>query len=251
LDRETQQFLLDREKHVEQHLTKRTQELSETQKKYERLDNVLKPYDEVAKTQGIDLAPHIAQAMQYYSAFNRDPASTIKALIQSSKLTAEQLGLVSDDTVDPAVKTLRNDLAQTRQEVASIKQGTIQQTNSDLQAQINAFKDAKDEKGNLIHPHFEQVRSLMAPIVDKGKTLDQAYSEVVWTLPEYREAQEKMAREKAEKEIREKAEKERTSKVKKAKEATTLPSSDAEKGNGAGKFEGWQKALQDELRQMQ
>src|SRR5688572_10332060 len=59
LDRKAQQFLLDRERDVESHLTKRTQELSETQKRYQRLDDVLKPFEEVAKRQGVDLTPHV------------------------------------------------------------------------------------------------------------------------------------------------------------------------------------------------
>src|SRR3990167_4471971 len=76
---------------VEGHLTKRTQELSETQKRYQKLDDVLKPYETVAKQSGVDIAPHIAEAMQYYMAFRRDPVSTVKALIQANKLTPEAL----------------------------------------------------------------------------------------------------------------------------------------------------------------
>jgi len=247
LDKKAQQFLLDREKDVESHLTKRTQELSETQKRYSRLDDVLKPYEEVAKRQGVDIAPHIAQAMQHYMAYQRDPASTLKALIQASQLSPDQLFGVEDPNVDPATRALRADLDKTRAELASLKQGQSQATDSKYAEQIQAFKDAKDESGGLRYPHFEQLRTLMAPLVAEGKSMEQAYNDVVWTVPEHRQAVEKAERAKSEKEAKAKAERERLDKLKNAKRAETLPSSDAERGTAPKKFSGWEAALRETL----
>src|SRR5688572_22187202 len=212
LGKDEQKFLLDREKDVESHLTKRTQELSETQKRYQKLDDVLKPYEEVARRSGVDLAPHVAQAIQHYMAYQRDPASTLKALIQASKLTPEALGLVDDGT-DPNIRALRDQLDETRRELASLKQGTVQATESQYASQISAFKDAKDDSGALKHPHFDRVREVMAPLAAKlegtmppAEVLAKAYEQAVWALPEYRETQIKEAQEKAEKEAKKKAE---------------------------------------------
>jgi hypothetical protein len=249
LGKDEQKFLLDREKDVESHLTKRTQELSETQRRYQKLDDVLKPYEEVARRSGVDLAPHVAQAIQHYMAYQRDPASTLKALIQASKLTPEALGLVDDGT-DPNIRALRTELDQTRAELASLKQGTVQATESQYASQISAFKDAKDESGALKHPHFDSVRSLMAPLVDSGKSLDEAYAEVVWALPAYRESQLKATKEQSEKEAKKKAETARLDKLKKAKSAETLAPSDADRGNGVAKFKGWDAALQESLNKL-
>lgn len=245
LDEKAQKFLLDREKEVESHLTKRTQELSETQKRYTRLDDVLKPYDEVARRQGVDLTPHIAQALQHYMAFQRDPASTLKSLIQASRISPEQL--FGEETADPTIRALRSDLENTKQELAGLKQGQSQASDSQLVQQIQAFKDAKNEKGEPTHPHFERVRILMAPLVNEGKSLDDAYNEVVWAIPEYRQVQEKSTRERAEKEAKEKAEKARLEKVKNARKAETLPSSDAEKGTQVKKMKNWEDALRETL----
>lgn len=249
LDPVGQKFLLEREKDVESHLTKRTQELSETQKRYQKLDDVLKPYETVAQQSGVDIAPHLAQAMQYYMAFQRDPVSTVKALIQANKLTPEALGLVEDGT-DPTIRELRNQLDQTRREVASLKQGTVQASESQYVSQIATFKDAKDEAGASKHPHFDRVRSLMAPLVDSGKTLDEAYAEVVWSIPEYRDSQLKTNKEQSDKEEKKQAEKSRLDKVKKAKSAETLAPSDASKSNGAQKFKGWEASLQESLNKL-
>ena len=249
LDTVGQKFLLEREKDVEGHLTKRTQELSETQKRYQKLDDVLKPFDEVAKQSGVDIAPHVAQAMQYYMAFQRDPAGTVKALIQANKLTPEVLGLVDDGT-DPVIRGLRNELDQTRRDLASLKQGTVQATESQYASQITAFKDAKDESGAPKHPHFDSVRALMAPLVDSGKSLDEAYAEVVWALPAYRETQLKASKEQNEKEAKVKADKARMEKVRNAKKAETLAPSDADKGSGATKFKNWESSLQETLNKL-
>jgi hypothetical protein len=249
LDRKAQQFLLDRESDVEKHLTKRTQELSETQKRYQRFDDVLKPYEEVAKRQGVDLTPHIAQALQHYMAFQRDPASTLRQLIQASQVSPETLFGSANE--DPAARALRERLDNTERELANIKQGQSQTTESQYASQIQAFKDAKDEKGALTHPHFDRVRALMAPLVNEGKSLDDAYNEVVWTIPEHRQAAEKASREKAEKEAKAAAEKSRLEKLKKAKSAETLPSSDTDKGTALKKVKGWDEALRETLSRMQ
>ena len=246
LDPVGQKFLLEREKDVEGHLTKRTQELSETQKRYQKLDDVLKPFETVARQSGVEIAPHVAQAMNAYMAFQRDPVSTLKSLIQANKLTAEQLGLVDDGT-DPTIRELRNELDNTRREVASLKQGTVQASESQFVSQINAFKDAKDEGGALKHQHFDRVRSLMAPLVDSGKSLEEAYAEVVWALPEYRETQMKANKEQSDKEAKKTAEKARLDKLKNAKRAETLAPSDADKGSGKTAHKGWEASLQETL----
>ena len=243
LDTKAQQFLLDREKDVESHLTRRSQELSEIQKRYERLEDVLKPYEEVARRQGIDLTPVVAQAMQAISSYQRDPVSTLKQLIQASQLSPEQL--FGNENEDPSIRALRTDLSQTRAELASLKQGQTQASESELSQKVQAFKDAKNDQGELAHPYFEQVRELMAPLVAKGQSMDDAYNAVVWTVPEHRVASEKASREKAEKEAKAAAEKARLEKLKNAKRAETLPSSDADRGTAPKKFSGWAAALQE------
>lgn len=254
LDRTLQQFLLDRHSELEGDYTKKTQEIGETKRRYEKVDEVLKPYDEIAKRQGVDLAPHIASALQLYMNVQRDPVSVVRNYVLANKLTPQQLGLVgADPNEDPAIGALRNQLEQTQRELANLRQGQVQQADSQLTDQIRAFKDAKDEAGALKHPYFDKVRLLMAPLVEQGKSLDDAYNDVVWTIPEHRQAQEKAALEKAQAEAKKEADKARMEKVRKAKTAETLPSSDADKGTGRKSLKdvgGWHGALQETLNQL-
>lgn len=260
LDNEGRQFILDRHKELEGDYTRKTQELADIRKRYERLDDVLKPYDEIARAQGLDLAPHVASALQYYVAFQRDPLSVVKHLVTANQITPEQLGLgqKEDDDTDPTIGALRSELESTKREIASLKQGTQATNQAALNAQISEFRDAKDEQGNPKHPHFEQVRPLMAALVNQGKSLQDAYDAAVWAVPEFREASQAEARKKAEedakrkeKERQQKAEKERQEKLKKAKAAETLGPSDTDQGKQKGEFKGWDKALMEELSHMQ
>jgi hypothetical protein len=85
----------------------------------------------------------------------------------------------------------------------------------------------------------------MAPLVAEGKSMQDAYNEVVWAVPEHREAVAKAEREKSEKEAKAKAERERVAKVKNAKRAETLPSSDADKSAAPKKAKNWEEALRE------
>ena len=93
--------------------------------------------------------------------------------------------------------------------------------------------------------------ALMAPLVDSGKTLDEAYAEVVWALPAYRETQLKASKEQSEKESKKKADEARMAKVRNAKKAETLSPSDADRTVGLKPVNGnWEKALQETLNKL-
>jgi hypothetical protein len=254
LDKGLQQFLLDRHKELEGDYTTKTQEVADSRRKYEKLDEVLKPYDEIAKRQGADLAPHIAQALQLYMNVQRDPLAVVRNYVVANKLTPEQLGLVgADPNEDPSIGALRSTLEQTRAELALLRQGQIQQSDAQLTDQIQAFRNAKDESGAAKYPHFEKVRVLMAPLVEQGKSLAQAYEDTVWTLPEHRQVALKADLEKAEKDAKKEADKARMEKVRKAKTAETLPASDAEKGTSRKNLKevgGWLGALSETAKQL-
>lgn len=245
LDRQSQQFLLDRHKDVESHLTKETQSLSETKKRYEKLDEVLNQYDTALKQRGIELAPHVANAMQYYFSFQQNPRETLQALMQSAGLTADEF--VEDESVDPSIRALRSELDQTKRELASLKSQPEEQQATTAQKQLDDFSSATNEDGSLKYPHFDQVRSLMAPMVNDGSTLEDAYNRALWTLPEHQQAQLKQSEKKAQDELEAKR-KEKAEKARKA--ADVLPSSDVDRTEGLKPAANWNEALQHTLSQM-
>ena len=238
LPKDAQKFVLDRHHDVESYLTKESQAVAEVRKRYERLDDVLKPYEAAARQNGVDLTPHVAQALQYYAAFSRDPVGTLKALAKSANV---DLGKAAyEDDADPAIKALRAEVQTTKQQLAELK-GRDTQT---AQSQLEAFKSATNTDGTPKYPHFDKLRSQMAPLVGEGKSLEDAYNESLWTLPDYRKSQLEEQRKQALKE----AEAARADKAKKAKGKTTLPASDVEAGTKLPKMNGkWDEALKHTL----
>ncbi len=245
LDRQSQQFVLDRNKDVESHLTKETQALSELKRRYEKLDEVLNPYYEALRPKGMDLEPHVANALQYYFAYQQNPLDTLQSLMQSAGLTADQF--LEDESVDPSIRALRTELDQTKRELASLKSQPLEHQESEARRQLDSFVGATNEDGSPKYPHFEQVKTLMAPLVNDGATLEDAYSRVLWTLPEHQKSQIEAAEKKAKDELEVK----RQEKAVKAKKASAvLPSSDVDQTQGKKPVANWQEALEQTLSQM-
>jgi len=241
---EAQKILLDRHKDVESHLTKETQSLSETRKRYEKLDDVLKPYSDALRTRGIDIEPHVANALQAYFAYQQDPVSTLKNLISTAGLTADQF--FEDETVDPSIRALRAELEETKRQLAKIEQRPDEQE-STAKRQLDEFTSAKNDDGTPKYPHFEQVKTLMAPLVANGKTLEDAYKEVLWTLPEYRQEQLKASEKKAKDELEAK----RKQKAEKAKKASdVLPPRNVDGNSGTKPAKSWEDRLKVTLENM-
>lgn len=241
LPKDAQKFVLDRNHDVESYLTKESQAVAEVRKRYERLDDVFKPYETLAKQNGVDLTPHVAQALQYYFAYTKDPVGTLKALAKSANV---DLGKAAyEDDADPAIKALKADLHQTKQQLAKLE-GRDAQT---AQSQLEAFKSATNADGTAKYPHLDKLGPQMAPLVGAGKSLEEAYNEALWTLPDYRKSQLDAQRKQALKE----ADAAKAEKAKAAKAKTSLPASDVDAGTRLPKMNGkWDDALKHTLSQM-
>ena len=51
---------------------------------------------------------------------------------------------------------------------------------------VESFVKAVDENGNSVHPHFEDVKSVMGQLLSSGiaQTIEDAYDKAVWMVPE-------------------------------------------------------------------
>lgn len=229
LETQAQEFLLGRHKDMEGDYTQKTQELAEERKRYEALNPVLQPYEEIAKQRGVSIAPYMKQGLDIVAALYTNPAAAVKQAIQAYGLTPESLGIgVEDDLTDPTVKAQNERIANLEYRLTQQSDGARIEKQQDGQSEIDAFVKATNDDGSLKNPHFDAVRLHMAPLVDSGKTLDEAYKEAVYIVPEYREAQAKAASDLVEKEARESGEEKRKAKLKKAKSGETLAISDVE-----------------------
>ena len=115
-----------------------------------------------------------------------------------------------------------------QQQIAQL-QGTIQNQQQqaqnmqkqEVQTLIDNFQTAKDEDGNLKHPHFEAVQNQMAALVGSGQAKDiaEAYDMAVFANPSTRakvlEEQAKQKEEQAKKETQQEVKAEAVQKAKK------------------------------------
>lgn len=74
------------------------------------------------------------------------------------------------------------------QRLQQIENTFQQQTTHAATKTVSAFVQEKDAAGNLLHPHFDDLRNEIADLVEKGKTLAEAYEAAVWASPAHREA---------------------------------------------------------------
>ena len=143
--------------------------------------------------------------------------------------------------LDPEIKALRQQVNQLNSQLGNFQQQTVQGQQETLLAQIDSFKNQKDEKGNLAHPHFDSVRTHMATLVQQGKTMEDAYNEAVWLVPEFRESHLKSVQRKR----KDESDLEKAARVKKAKKAATANKSS---GKDTAEADENKATVKDELR---
>ena len=116
--------------------------------------------------------------------------------------------------VDPKVQQLET-------QVSSLQQTFEQQKIAEAQAQINAFDNAKDDNGNLLHPHAKTAWPQMEIIIQseraQGRQVDlhAAYEQAIWANPQLR-AEMLKQQEEAKQAVQKKQEAEHRQKAKKA-----------------------------------
>lgn len=210
---EAQEVLLARDKAFQKGYQEKAQGIA-------AINEALEPWKDALAQRGVTPEQAIRTLFAAQHSLDANPVQGILQIAQSYGVTdqlREKFAPQTDDEdfSDPEIKALKSTISDLRNELTSFKQGQQQQTMQSLQRQIDDFKSAKSETGEPLYPHFDQLRTRMAPLVQDGKSLKEAYEEAVWTIPEYREAQLKAQREQK----RQQSDLEKAEKVKKAKKA--------------------------------
>lgn len=205
LPKEGQEFLLRRHREMEADYTRKTSEIAPIRKALEPFRPAMEQYG-LNEAQAIGTITQAAQQFwNYQNQLQTQPQEAIRAI-------AAQFGieLEGDAYADPDLKSLRQELNETKQQLAQFQQSQFQTQQQSLQSQIEEF--AKD------HPHFETLRAEMGALMQAGraKGLEEAYEMAKWANPETR--QKILDEQKAE--AKKKAEAERKAKADKAKKAS-------------------------------
>lgn len=177
--------------------TKVATELDQIKKAYEPLADTLKRYDPLFNATGQRSQEVVGNLLQYYHALVAGDAG-VKRNVLERIANDFQIDLTRPDNteqefIDPEIKSLKEQNAEIMRELNSFKQNTAETSMSRAQEQVDAFRDAKDEKGNPRHPHFGKLEQSMISLISGGlaKSLDEAYAKAKMLDPEITEAETK------------------------------------------------------------
>lgn len=256
---EAREFLLRRHKEMEGYLTQQTQQNKERLNEYESISEIMAPFQESLKSEGISNSEAIRRWAVAENMLNTQPEHAIKALADAYKvdlvaLVGSQSGS-SDNTSytnqggeednnisnSPAFKQLQSD-------VQEMRQSAMTQAHNDAQQRVADFAKATDDGGNLKHPYFEELEADIAVLAAVKRSqgvspenidLHDLYEQAVWANKSTREKMQASQRQaeadarKAEDKKRADQKREKAEKAKKAS-STVKPSTDVN-ASGGGK----------------
>jgi hypothetical protein len=189
---EAQRFLLDRVKSMEGDYTKKTEAIAALKREYEPIDKLFEPYRDAMKQRGFTPRSLIEAWANVERKLAENPVEVIKGLVAGYRVNPAQLANVlgispaaegEAPTVAPTVQLppeLIAELNSLRQTVTGLTQ-TQQQaqqaarnaSEARVQSDIEAFKSAKDDKGNLVHPHFDEIEQDMTALALVARQMGQ------------------------------------------------------------------------------
>lgn len=177
-------FVERRYKEMESGVTKKFQEIASIRKKGEALEEVLAQHRGEYNLHGMDDVAAVRQLFTIYSNLKSNPQGTIQWL--ANQYGVELGNSEEGRNPDPALLTLNKRIEELQRQQSQSTQQLHLRTQQELQTQIDAFKSAKDEGGNLKHPHFDDVRTTMGQLIQSGlaTNMDDAYTKAVSLRPD-------------------------------------------------------------------
>jgi len=174
------EMFIDRYNNLKKGFIQKTTEIKQFKKEYEAVDDIFKPYENVLKQGNVSKADYIKRLVDIDKKFGENPVDTIKDLIRMKGLKASDLGfedfslqdIENYDSVDNnKVKLLEQEIQYLRNKIET----------TPLEVQVNNFANAVDNEGKLMHPLFNDLRPVMAGIIQKdpSTTLEQAYKKAL------------------------------------------------------------------------
>ena len=166
--------------------------LKDRAEKFDSIENVMKPYEQIIRAEG-GTPETVVEAMLNSAYILRQ--GSMQQKVQMTMQMAQQYGFINElgalltQGVAPAQQQQPGLSPQdvermVEQRLASQAQ---ERETSSLVEQVEQFSSAVNEDGSLKHPYFENVRGMMASIVEANDiSLADAYERAIWADPETR-----------------------------------------------------------------
>lgn len=225
LPREAQRLVLERHNEMESDYTRKTTELAEQRKPLEEFEKLFEPHKQRLALAGLTPLTAARQLLAAQNMLETNPVEGLKSLAQSLRVDLAALvpaAKPDDEYKDPAIREMEHKIQTLEARLQNRDQEVQRQNAEAVHKTIKDFADSKNADGTLKYPHFDQLKTLMGPMVAEGKTMEQAYELATYTLPETRERIASEAAKAAQAEALKKAEEDRKQKAKDVKGATQV-----------------------------
>jgi hypothetical protein len=190
LPRDAKAIMSKREGEREAAFTQKTQEIAESKRLYESIEESLSPRRQGWAMQGMSEAQAISQVLELSDWASRDPSAFIQWIAQNNNVDLSDLVYGEDDEYeDPAVQESTRKVAELENRLNQRDNDEVTMQDNQIQAQVEAFASDKDESGAITHPHFESVRVVMGSLLSNGAATDfqDAYDQAIWANPDIRQ----------------------------------------------------------------
>lgn len=183
------------------HLARTMEDLNGRQQRFaslEPLEQVIAPRLDAWAMNGMQPAQAVHQLLALSDFAGRDPAGFIQYMAQQNGVDLEELvlGMDAGEEVDPRYAALEREI----ENLKGFAQGqTQQQQQAAHERTVNevvAFASEKDQSGNALRPHFEELGNAIQPYISmvksqnpswpNGQVLQEAYERACWGTPSVR-----------------------------------------------------------------
>lgn len=203
LKAEDKEFVKELYKDMQGGFTKKSQEFAAFEREAQ---DVIEQLAEVTRGRFENmgqLSAFISTMQNFERELEENPVRTLLVLAQGKGVSLEQLAGYRPNQAEEAVRPFRNEILEIKKMLGKQAQKTqAPAEEAERQDIVSTFKNAKDDKGNPLYPHFEKVKPIMGYIMNRDghEDMEKAYKEAILTLPEVREAEKKAYEAKVQKE---------------------------------------------------
>lgn len=210
LDKETQDYIELREKQMLEGLT----QYGDKAKRSEAWDSAVKDYLPLIQQQGTTAPEAVRYLFEAHKRLSvgspEDRAAYLNEVAAAYGIdigkAAERAKASGEES--PAVRELRERTERLEHERAQERELQVRAINERIATDVQAFCEAKDEKGNPKHPYFDECAADIVAYINAGHTLDKAYEKAVYANPVTRAKELARLQTEAEANLRAKAKKE-------------------------------------------
>lgn len=235
--REIQQRWIDREAETERGINAKFQEIAGFRREREQLDEMFGPMARDLELQGLSRTQLIQSMLGVQKFLLEKPAEALRWL--ASQYGVDPKTLAEAPASNPQFDSLNSRFQSLENQLKGFVTGQQQAELRSNLDRVEAFATAKDEKGQPLHPYFDEVAEDVLALMKGGlKDLDKAYAkavrmnDAVWEKSQAAAAQAK----------RQQADAQRQADVDKAKRAGVTSSGSA--ANGTAKPKSLQESLE-------